>query len=124
MLAIEVKNLSNCLSILSCLQKQTSGKAKVLGFDIASSSFKIKSQIGIVPQEIALYPTLSAIENLRFFGKIYGLSRKELKDRAEKLLKLVSLWERRQDKVENYSGGMKRRLNLICAFCTSQKFYF
>ena len=100
------------LSMLSCLFKPTSGSATVAGFDLMRQSDQIKRRIGLVPQDLALYPTLSAVDNLLFFGRIYGLHGKDLKQRVEDALKMVGLYDRRNDAVEKYSGGMKRRVNI------------
>jgi ABC-2 type transport system ATP-binding protein len=75
----------------------------------------VKRLIGIVPQTVALYETLTAQENLLFFGQLYGLAGKELKDRIHWAFEIVNLTERRNDKVSKYSGGMKRRLNIAAA---------
>ena len=74
-----------------------------------------KKKIGIVPQDIALYPTLSAKENLIFWGKMYGLNGKVAKERAEEVLAYVGLQDRGKDKIETFSGGMKRRINIGAA---------
>jgi ABC-2 type transport system ATP-binding protein len=75
----------------------------------------VRRQLGIAPQEIALYDELTAAENLLFFGKLYGLSGKALHDRVAWALDLVGLTDRRNDRARTYSGGMQRRLNLACA---------
>ncbi len=75
----------------------------------------IKRLLGIVPQTLALYESLSAQQNLNFFGQLYGLSGKDLKDRIEHVLQIVNLAERRNERVSKYSGGMKRRLNIAAA---------
>jgi ABC-2 type transport system ATP-binding protein len=72
----------------------------------------VRALIGLVPQDIALYPRLTGAENLHFFGRAYGVSSAELAPRVDRLLDLVGLDARRDDYVETYSGGMKRRLNL------------
>lgn len=75
----------------------------------------IKKLIGIVPQTLAVYETLTASENLRFFGSLYGLSGNELKERIQDVLEIVNLTDRKNDRVSKYSGGMKRRLNIATA---------
>jgi ABC-2 type transport system ATP-binding protein len=87
------------------------GTIKLGGFDVAST----RERIGLVPQRIALYPTLTARENLEFFGEIHGISRARLEERIESLLALAGLAPRQSESVANFSGGMKRRLNLVCA---------
>ena len=75
----------------------------------------VRQQIGYAPQAIALYGELTAEENLTFFGRLYGLSARQLRERARQALDLTGLSDRRQDRVRTFSGGMKRRLNLACA---------
>ncbi|HOX83112.1 MAG TPA: ABC transporter ATP-binding protein [Chryseolinea sp.] len=75
----------------------------------------VKRLIGIVPQTLAVYETLTAEQNLEFFGRLYGLRGEELQDCIEHALKLVNLIERKDDRVSKYSGGMKRRLNIALA---------
>jgi len=100
------------LSMLSTLLTPTSGTATVAGFDLVKQPGEIKKRIGLVPQELALYPTLSARDNLEFFGSIYGLRGKELTARAQWALELVGLADRAKDAIHTYSGGMKRRINI------------
>ena len=75
----------------------------------------VKHALGIVPQTVALYELLSGHENLNFFGRLYGLTGKELTDRIQHVLEIVNLEERKNEKVNKYSGGMKRRLNIAAA---------
>jgi len=74
-----------------------------------------RKSLGLAPQSLSLYPDLTAEENCRFFGQLYGLRGARLKSRVEAVLELAELQERRKDRVETYSGGMQRRLNLACA---------
>jgi len=100
------------ISMISGLLKPDSGSIRVAGMDIGGSNRKVSEVMGIVPQEIALYDELSGRENLHFWGSLYGLSGRGLRDSAERILKLVGLTERADDPVREYSGGMKRRINL------------
>jgi ABC-2 type transport system ATP-binding protein len=75
----------------------------------------VKRTIGVVPQEMALYKDLTSMENLGFFGEIYGLSVRERKTRAEAILSFVGLYERRNEPIKNFSGGMQRRVNMAVA---------
>ncbi len=77
---------------------------------------EVRLSLGVVPQALAIYEELSAEDNLRFFGRIYGLGRKQLKERLRKCLDIAGLRERSKDRVSKYSGGMKRRLNMVCSF--------
>ncbi len=106
---------STIISILCCLMEPTLGSVVIDGSDIRKNANNIKKIIGVVPQEISLYHTLTARENLAFYGKIYGLSGRALKTRIEVLLDMVGLRERADDLLEGYSGGMKRRINIAVA---------
>lgn len=100
------------ISILSTLLKPSSGQVKIGSLDVLHQGKEIKHFIGTVPQEIALYPTLSARENLNFYGRMYGLHGLQLKKRIDELLEMIRLTDRRHERVQKFSGGMKRRLNL------------
>lgn len=112
------------ISILCGLFAPSSGKVMIDGKDLFDESSAIKKIIGIVPQDIALYPTLNARENLSFYGSMYGLHGKELKDRIESWLNKLGLTEAAKRKVSTYSGGMKRRVNLIAGILHSPKLLF
>ncbi len=100
------------ISILSGLITPTEGEAVIAGHDIIKEPMAAKRMIGVVPQEIALYPRLSARQNLRFFGQLYGLSGRALNKAVDEVLDFIDLTDRADDKVETYSGGMKRRVNI------------
>lgn len=115
---------STIISILCCLLLPTSGRVSIDGLDIRHDNASIKKIIGVVPQEISLYPTLTARENLAFYGKIYGLSGGALKGRVESLLDIVGLADRADDRLEGYSGGMKRRINIAVALLHNPRILF
>lgn len=115
---------STLISMMCCLLESTSGKIIIEGFDIEKEPFEIKKIIGVVPQEISLYHTLTAQENLLFYGKIYGLSGASLKNRVETLLEMVGLTDRAHDIIDGYSGGMKRRINIAVALLHNPKILF
>ena len=100
------------ISMLSCLLKPDQGDASVMGHSIISDQHGVKSSIGVVPQEIALYEVLSARENLDFWGKMYGLRGVVLKERVDEVLELIGLADRQKGRIEKFSGGMKRRVNI------------
>jgi ABC-2 type transport system ATP-binding protein len=100
------------ISMISGLTKPTRGDAFIGGFSITQQALQAKRLLGVVPQEIALYPSLSARQNLEFFGQMYGLSGKDLAQRVDAMLDFVELSERQSDRIETYSGGMKRRINI------------
>jgi ABC-2 type transport system ATP-binding protein len=100
------------LSIASCLLQPTAGAVRVLGRTLRPSDRDARRAIGIVPQELAVYVELSARENLLFFGELYGLRGPELRRRVDDVLAAVGLADRADGRVDAFSGGMKRRLNL------------
>jgi ABC-2 type transport system ATP-binding protein len=103
---------STTISMLACLLKPEQGDAVILDHSILHEPEAVKATIGVVPQEIALYPDLSAKENLVFWGKMYGLRGEILRKRVDEMLEIVGLTEREKGRVEKFSGGMKRRLNI------------
>jgi ABC-2 type transport system ATP-binding protein len=100
------------ISMLTALLEPSSGKITVDGLDLKTHTNEVKAQLGLVPQEMALYKTLSARQNLMFFGRIYGLKGRELRQRVDEVLEMIGLTERADDAIEKYSGGMKRRVNI------------
>ncbi len=100
------------LSVLSCLLEPTSGEARLQGKRIDPADKEARRQIGIVPQETAVYGDLTARENLRLFGELYGVTDPLLQEREAAVLRAIGLENRAEDRVETFSGGMKRRLNL------------
>ena len=103
---------STTISVISGLLRPTEGDASIFGKSISTEANKAKQHIGVVPQEIALYEDLTGRENLAFWGKMYGLKGAALDERIEAVLEMIELADRQSDKVEKYSGGMKRRLNI------------
>lgn len=103
---------STTISMLACLLEPTSGGAFIDEKSIKKDPMDVKKVIGLIPQDIALYPTLSAKENLHFWGKMYGLSGSLIKKRSNEILEIVGLSERAKDRIDSYSGGMKRRINI------------
>ena len=100
------------ISMLACLQEPSRGTATIDGYDVVKQARQAKWRIGLVPQELALYPTLSARDNLNYFGSIYGLRGRTLRQRVDNALDMVGLSDRAKQAVKTYSGGMKRRLNI------------
>lgn len=109
------------ISILSCLREANSGTATLLGETLSPSNRSIRHAIGIAPQEIAVYGALTARENLLFFGRLYHLPEARLKERVERLLDAVGLLVKADTRVETFSGGMQRRLNLAAALIHEPK---
>lgn len=103
------------ISIICGILKPSSGSVSILGKTWSSDALSIKNSIGLVPQEIALYDTMTAAENLAFFGQMLGLKRKAILKRADELMEAFGLASHRKKQLQNYSGGMKRRVNLMVA---------
>jgi ABC-2 type transport system ATP-binding protein len=100
------------ISIIAGLLEPDDGDVVVAGTSISPSSVAGKGNIGLVPQDLAIYPDLTATENLSFFGRLYGMTRDELSKRVEEVLEVIGLTERKDDLTKEFSGGMKRRLNI------------
>lgn len=109
------------ISMLSCLLRPDEGDALVMGHSIRTDAMGVKSALGVVPQEIALYEDLTARENLTFWGKMYGLRGSALKSRVNEVLDVIGLTDRANDRVGKYSGGMKRRVNIGVALLHKPK---
>ncbi|QYK51961.1 MAG: ABC transporter ATP-binding protein [Anaerolineales bacterium] len=112
------------ISMLSCLLSATEGDAVIDGHSVRTQADAVKRVIGVVPQEIALYPDLTARENLMFWGKMYSLSGAHLKQRVAETLEIAGLSDRANEKVETYSGGMKRRINIAVGLLHEPKVLF
>ena len=112
------------ISMLCGLVKPTSGHFTIDGLDYQHHASKIKKIIGVVPQEYALYPTLTARENLHYFGSMYGLKGSDLKDKVIEALDLLGLLKFADKQVQTFSGGMKRRVNLIAGILHKPKVLF
>lgn len=100
------------ISMISGLIEPTSGDATIGGYSITQQPQHAKYLMGVVPQEIALYPELTARQNLWFFGRMYSLRGKELNKRMDEVLEFIDLKDRQNDRVDTFSGGMKRRVNI------------
>jgi len=109
------------ISMLSCLLRPNAGDARVMGHSIRSDQIGVKSVLGVVPQDIALYEDLTARENLSFWGKMYGLRGSKLKLRVDEVLDVIGLRDRANERVGKYSGGMKRRVNIGVALLHKPK---
>ena len=103
---------STTISMLSGLLQPNEGDAYIMGHSIRTDAQAARSALGVVPQDIAIYPDLSARENLVFWGKMYGLRGAELKKRVDEVLEIIGLTDRQKGATGKFSGGMKRRLNI------------
>jgi ABC-2 type transport system ATP-binding protein len=109
------------LSMLATLLEPSHGDARIFGASLCRDRWTIRNLVGLAPQDISLYPGLTADENLTFFGRLYGLAGSDLRRRSNEAIELVGLTSRRRDRVATYSGGMKRRLNLACSLIHSPR---
>ena len=103
---------TTAISTLCTLLRPTSGTATVLGHDVVLQADAVRRSIGLVPQDIALYPSLTARENLRYFARILRVAGRRIEERVNECLELVGLLDRADRRIDTYSGGMKRRANL------------
>lgn len=106
---------STTINMMSGLMKIDHGSISVDGISVTDRPLDVKKRIGLVPQDLAVYETMSAITNVTFFAKLYGLRGKLLKERVEEALEFVGLQDRAKELPATFSGGMKRRLNIACA---------
>jgi ABC-2 type transport system ATP-binding protein len=112
------------INMLITILKPTEGKASVLGFDISKQNVEVRNVIGVVPQEYTADEDLTATENILLCADLYGIPRNVAKDRAMDLLKLVELTEFKDKRVQTFSGGMRRRLELACGLINRPKMLF
>ncbi|HPS33196.1 MAG TPA: ATP-binding cassette domain-containing protein [Anaerolineaceae bacterium] len=112
------------ISILSTLLSPTAGDATIFGHSVTRDPMEVKRLIGVVPQEIALYDDMSALENLNFWGEMYGLSGGALKTRVKELLEQIGLADRAKERIKTYSGGMKRRVNIAVGLMHQPRLLF
>ncbi len=106
---------STLMSLVAGLRAPDAGNLTLNDRPISAGDPSTRAELGLVPQHIALYPKLSAEQNLKIFGELYGLHGAELRDRIGEILEAIQLQDRRRDAVHTFSGGMQRRLNLAAA---------
>nr|WP_249529997.1 ABC transporter ATP-binding protein [Paenibacillus brevis] len=112
---------STTINLVASLLRPTSGEIRILERNIAKHRRFAKTNLGIVPQELAIYQDMTALENVIFFAGLYGLRGEELKERALEALQFVGLEDKEKSYPKNFSGGMKRRLNIACAIAHRPK---
>ena len=112
------------INMLSCLIEPTGGTAEIDGHAIPGDTLNVRRAIGVVPQEIALYDSLSARDNLEFWGRLYDMGGKELGLRIDEVLEQVGLSDRAKDKIKTFSGGMKRRINIAAGLLHRPRLLF
>ncbi|MFZ3150270.1 MAG: ATP-binding cassette domain-containing protein [Anaerolineaceae bacterium] len=112
------------ISVLSTLFTPTSGDATLCGHSITKEPMAVKRCIGVIPQELALYEDLTAMENLNFWGQMYGLSGRALSSRIDEVLEQIGLKDKAKQRIKTYSGGMKRRVNIGIGLLHKPKLLF
>lgn len=112
---------STTINMVSSLLRPTGGEIRILEKDIMKHSRFAKMNLGVVPQDLAIYEDMTAYENVSFFAGLYGLRGTELKERTEEALTFVGLGDKAKSFPKNFSGGMKRRLNIACAIAHKPK---
>jgi ABC-2 type transport system ATP-binding protein len=106
---------STAIRMLCTLLSPTSGSARVDGYDVVHQANAVRKRIGLVSEKLIMYPRLTALENLMFFGSLYGIDRETLQKKSEQLLEMVKLTQFKDKLVGGYSSGMKQRINVIRA---------
>ena len=112
------------INMLCCLLKPTRGTASILGYDIMKQPYQVKRRIGVSPQETAVSDLLNCWENLSLVGKAQGMQSATLRKRSRELLETMGLVDRARDQVRKFSGGMRRRLNMIMALVHDPEILF
>lgn len=115
---------STTINILTGLIQKDEGRVSVIGKDLDKELTACKYDMGVVPQELAIYEDLTAGQNVSFFGSLYGLKGKQLSDKVDQTLAFVGLSDKKKHRVKTFSGGMKRRLNIACGLVTDPKILF
>ncbi len=112
------------INMLTTLMKPTSGDAIIAGFDLVKDAEHVRTVIGVVPQSFSLFPELTAVENLEYIGKLYGLSNEKIKTQIESVLKKVGLYEDKDRIAGNFSGGMKQQFSVAASIMSDPKILF
>lgn len=115
---------STTINMMSAILECDSGEVIINGNNLSDNQNQCKSLIGVVPQEISLYDDFSAFDNLMFWGSLYKVPNRILKQRISDLLELIGLSERKNDLIKTFSGGMKRRINMAAALLHEPKILF
>jgi ABC-2 type transport system ATP-binding protein len=115
---------STTIRMLCTLSNPTSGSAKIAGYDIIKDPAEVRKKIGLVAEKMIMYDTLTAAENLRFFGKLYAIPKQKLEDRIDELLELVNMQEWKHTQISKFSTGMKQRINVIRALLPEPEIIF
>ncbi|MBI5226131.1 ATP-binding cassette domain-containing protein [Candidatus Micrarchaeota archaeon] len=112
------------IRMLTTLSSITSGSAKVAGFDVKTEPARVRERIGVVPQQFSLFEELTPVQNLWYIGKLNGMPDAEIKDRTNELLKIVTLYDKKDVKSGGFSGGMKQRLSVAAGLLHEPEILF
>jgi ABC-2 type transport system ATP-binding protein len=115
---------STTIRMLCTLAKPTSGSALIAGYDLMDEPSNVRENIGLVAEKMIMYDTLTAAENLRFFGKLYAIPKQKREERIDELLRLVDMEEWKDTQISKFSTGMKQRINVIRALLPEPKILF
>ncbi len=115
---------STTIRMLCTLARPTSGEARVAGYDLLRESDKVRASIGLVAEKMIMYDRLTAAENLRFFGNLYGMPKRRIEERIDELLRLVDMYRWKDARIETFSTGMRQRINVIRALLTEPRIIF
>ena len=115
---------STMIRMLCTLARPTAGEARVAGYDLLRESDMVRASIGLVAEKMIMYDRLTAAENLRFFGNLYGMPKRRLEERIDELLKLVDMYRWKDARIETFSTGMRQRINVIRALLTEPRIIF
>jgi ABC-2 type transport system ATP-binding protein len=115
---------STTIRVLCTLARPTAGDAQVNGYDLLKEPTKVRESIGLVAEKMIMYDQLTAAENLRFFGNLYGMPKQKIETRIDELLKLVDMTEWKDAQIKKFSTGMRQRINVIRALLTEPKVIF
>lgn len=115
---------STTIRMLCTLAQPTSGSATVAGYDLVKDAAKVRENIGLVAEKMIMYDTLTAAENLRFFGKLYRIPKEKLETRIDELLEMVNMQEWKDTQINKFSTGMKQRINVIRALLPEPEIIF
>ncbi len=115
---------STLVRMLTTLMRPTEGTAKVGGYDIVNQADEVRKIIGLVAEKLILYPRLNAVENLMFFGRLYGMGGEELRRKVDELIEMVRLERFKHFPIGGYSSGMRQRLNVVRALLHDPKILF
>jgi ABC-2 type transport system ATP-binding protein len=115
---------TTAINMITGVMSPTSGSVRVLGLEMPKHRHQVTNFIGVAPQEYSVYEDLTVVENVKFFSRLYGVSKTQFVNKLIELLGILGLYEKRKTLVHNLSGGMKRRVSIACALVHEPKIVF